>query len=58
MYTVNIEVRSRYHYSCGKAISTGHTQKNVAVYYVFSMETAPFFCVCPVLHTLIVGLQP
>jgi hypothetical protein len=28
--------------------NTGHTQKNGAVYYVFSMEAEPFFYVCPV----------
>ena len=27
---------------------TGHTQKNGAVSIVFTIETAPFFCVCPV----------
>jgi hypothetical protein len=27
-----------------------YTPKNGAVYYVFSMETAPFFCVYPVLR--------
>jgi hypothetical protein len=33
---------------------TEYTQKNGEVYYVFSMETAPFFCVYPVLfHTII-----
>jgi hypothetical protein len=29
---------------------TGHTQKNGAVSIVFTIETAPFFCVCPVLN--------
>jgi hypothetical protein len=29
-------------------IYTGHTQKNGAVSKVNSIETAPFFCVCPV----------
>jgi hypothetical protein len=29
-------------------IYTEYTQKNGAVYYVFSMETTPFFCVYPV----------
>jgi hypothetical protein len=27
---------------------TGHTQKNGAVSILFTFETAPFFCVCPV----------
>jgi hypothetical protein len=27
---------------------TGHTQKNVAFLIVFTIKTAPFFCVCPV----------
>jgi hypothetical protein len=27
---------------------TGHTQKNDAVLIVIPIETAPFFCVCPV----------
>ena len=31
---------------------TGHTQKNGAVSIVNSFETAPFFCVCPVMYTL------
>jgi hypothetical protein len=30
-------------------IYTGHTQNNGADYYAFGMETAPFFCVFPVL---------
>jgi hypothetical protein len=29
-------------------INTGHTQSNGAVYMVYSIDTAPFFCVCPV----------
>ena len=29
-------------------IYTGHTQKNGAVLIVFTIKTAPFFCVCPV----------
>jgi hypothetical protein len=29
--------------------NTGHTQKNGAVSIVNTIETAPFFCVCPVL---------
>jgi hypothetical protein len=29
---------------------TGHTQKNGAVSNMNSSETAPFFCVCPVLN--------
>jgi hypothetical protein len=29
-------------------IYTGLTQKNGAVLIVFTIETAPFFCVCPV----------
>ena len=29
---------------------TGHTQTNGAVLIVFTINTAPFFCVCPV-HT-------
>jgi hypothetical protein len=28
--------------------STGHTQKNGAVLIVFTIKTAPLFCVCPV----------
>jgi hypothetical protein len=28
--------------------NTGHTQKNGAVLIVFTITTAPFFCVCPV----------
>ena len=28
---------------------TGHTQKNGAVLIVFTIKTAPFVCVCPVL---------
>ena len=31
-------------------IYTGHTQKNGAVLIVFTINTAPFFCVCPVLQ--------
>jgi hypothetical protein len=31
-----------------KVIHTGHTQTNGAVYMVYSIDTAPFFCVCPV----------
>jgi hypothetical protein len=27
---------------------TGHTQKNGAVLILFTIKTAPFFCVCPV----------
>jgi hypothetical protein len=27
---------------------TGHTQKNGAVYMVYSIDTVPFVCVCPV----------
>jgi hypothetical protein len=27
---------------------TGHTQKNGAFLIVFTIKTAPFFCVCPV----------
>ena len=27
---------------------TGRTQKNGAVLMVFTIKTAPFFCVCPV----------
>jgi hypothetical protein len=33
--------------TCGE-INTGHTQKNSAAYMVYSIDTAPFFCVCPV----------
>jgi hypothetical protein len=29
-------------------VYTGHTQKNGAVLIVFTIKTAPFFCVCPV----------
>jgi hypothetical protein len=29
-------------------IYTGHTQKNGTVLIVFTIKTAPFFCVCPV----------
>jgi hypothetical protein len=29
-------------------ISTGHTQTNGAVLIVFTIKTAPFFCVCTV----------
>jgi hypothetical protein len=29
-------------------IYIGHTQKNGAVVIVFTIKTAPFFCVCPV----------
>jgi hypothetical protein len=32
-----------------KCVNTGHTQKNVADFTVFTIKTAPFFCVCPVL---------
>jgi hypothetical protein len=32
--------------------NTGYTQKNGAVSIVFTFETAPFFCVCPVLFAL------
>jgi hypothetical protein len=28
--------------------NTGHTQNNGAVSVVFTIETAPFVCVCPV----------
>jgi hypothetical protein len=31
---------------------TGHTQKNGAVSIVFTIETVPFFCVCPVFSSL------
>jgi hypothetical protein len=30
-------------------INTGYTQQNGAVLIVFTIKTAPFFCVCPVL---------
>jgi hypothetical protein len=30
--------------------NTGHTQNNGAVSIVFTIETAPLFCVCPVLR--------
>jgi hypothetical protein len=33
-------------------ICTGHTQKNGAVLIVFTIKTAPFFCVCPVYITI------
>jgi hypothetical protein len=29
----------------------GHTQKNGAVLIMFTIKTAPFFCVCPVYDT-------
>ena len=29
-------------------LNTGHTQKNGAVSKEFTIDTAPFFCVCPV----------
>ena len=35
---------------------TGYTQKNGAVSIVFTFETAPFFCVCPV-HTVLSSLD-
>jgi hypothetical protein len=31
-----------------KASNTGHTQKKGAVLIVFTIKTAPFFCVCTV----------
>jgi hypothetical protein len=34
--------------NCNIVAYTGHTQKNGAVSKVNSIETAPFFCVCPV----------
>jgi hypothetical protein len=34
-------------------IHTGHTQKNGAVLIVFTIKTAPFFCVCPVYNLII-----
>jgi hypothetical protein len=33
-------------------ICTGHTQTNGAALIVIPIETAPFFCVCPVLHAV------
>jgi hypothetical protein len=33
----------------GLYTNTGHTQNNGAVLIVFTIKTAPFFCVCPVL---------
>jgi hypothetical protein len=30
---------------------TGHTEKNGAVLIVFTINTVPFFCVCPVCDT-------
>jgi hypothetical protein len=38
------------HVSCDLSVFvyTGHTQKNGAVLIVFTIKTAPFFCVCPV----------
>jgi hypothetical protein len=30
------------------SVNTGHTQKNGAVSIELEIETAPFFCVCPV----------
>ena len=33
---------------CESHINTGHTEKNGAVSIVFTIETAPFFCVYPV----------
>jgi hypothetical protein len=39
------------YYICGYIrICTEYTQKNGAVYYVFSIETAPFVCVYPVYY--------
>ena len=37
---------------------TGHTQKNGAVLIVFTIETAPFFCVCPVYRYRLFGSDP
>jgi hypothetical protein len=34
---------------------TGYTQKNGAVLIVFTIKTAPLFCVCPVLCYVILG---
>jgi hypothetical protein len=31
-------------------LNTGYTQKNGAVSIIIHIETAPFFCVCPVLY--------
>ena len=36
-------------------LCTGHTQNNGAVSVVFTIETAPFFCVCSV-HAFFCGL--
>jgi hypothetical protein len=38
-------------------ITTGHTQNNGAVSIPFTVETAPFFCVCPVLLSTRVGIE-
>jgi hypothetical protein len=36
---------------------TGHTQNNGAVLILFTIKTAPFFCVCPVLCNPIIFIQ-
>jgi hypothetical protein len=37
-------------------INTGHTQMNGAVLLVFTIKTAPLFCVCP-LHQQVYALN-
>jgi hypothetical protein len=43
-YIINVYKTGRYIVY----IYTGHTQKNGAVSIYIQIETAPFFCVCPV----------
>jgi hypothetical protein len=47
---VDVQLCSLWHPEDGLKIdrNTGHTQKNGAVSKEFTIDTAPFFCVCPV----------
>jgi hypothetical protein len=40
----------------GASTNTGHTQKNGAVLIVNTIKTAPLFCVCPVLCTILTSV--
>jgi hypothetical protein len=48
MQSKNVTQPLAYAKSIGPFYYTGHTQKNGEVLIVFTIKTAPFFCVCPV----------
>jgi hypothetical protein len=44
----NLKAVKVYEYEVKTLANTGHTQNNGAVSSILTIQTAPFFCVCPV----------